>query len=334
MDLIHEWGISVIAWLQNLGDWLTTPMQIFTFLGNEEFYLLVLPVILWCVDVGLGIRIGLILLFSSVSNSLLKAAFGLPRPFWLSTEIKALASGSTYGLPSGHSQTALVLWGRVAAWFGNKWGYLIFGFLILMISLSRILLGVHFPSDVLVGWLIGGVLLLLFIKLDDQIRTRLQDLNIQWQIGIALIAALVILGLGAVVQGATAERELPQSWIDTAAAARPGDPPIKPDNIGDIISIAGTLFGVAAGGSLLISWGGFSARGTWDKRGLRYIVGVIGVVILFFGLRAIFPKGDALLPQILRCIRYAVVGFWVAYLAPRLFVALNLAESPSSNNTN
>jgi membrane-associated phospholipid phosphatase len=334
MELIQDWGISVIVWLQNLGDWLTTPMQIFTFLGNEEFYLLVLPAIFWCVNVGLGIRIGLILLFSSTVNTLLKVLLGLPRPFWASTKVKGLASGSYYGLPSGHSQNAVVIWGSVAEWFGRQRGYLFFGFIILMISLSRVLLGVHFPSDVLVGWLLGGTILFLFIKLEDPFRNRFRKLNIRWQIGIALLASLVMLGLGAVVQDVTADRVLPQSWIDTAAAARPDDPLIDPDNFSDIVSSAGTFFGVAAGASMLISWGGFSAGGPWDKRGLRYIVGVIGVVILYFGLRAIFPKGDSLIPQAFRYIRYAIVGFYGAYLAPRLFVALKLTTDTATSNIN
>jgi membrane-associated phospholipid phosphatase len=331
MDVIQDWGISIIVWLQNLGDWLTPPMQIFTFLGNEEFYLLVLPAVFWCVNIGLGIRIGLILLFSSTTNTLLKVLLGLPRPFWVSTKVKGLASGSYYGLPSGHSQNAVVIWGSAAEWIGRRWGYLFFGFIILMISLSRIHLGVHFPSDVLVGWLIGGIFLFLFIKLEEPVRNRLRDTNVLGQIGIALIASLVLLGLGAIVQDTTADRVLPQSWIDTAAVARPDDPLIEPDNIRDIVSSAGTLFGVAAGASMLMSWGGFSAGGPWDKRGLRYILGIIGVVVIYFGLRAIFPKGDSLIPQAFRYIRYALVGFYGAYLAPRLFVALKLTTNSISD---
>jgi hypothetical protein len=48
-------------------------------------------------------------------------------------------------------------------------------------------------------------------------------------------------------------------------------------------------------------------------------------VIIFFGLRMIFPDDDTLLAYTLRFIRYAAVGFWVSYLGPRVFVSLKLA---------
>jgi hypothetical protein len=49
------------------------------------------------------------------------------------------------------------------------------------------------------------------------------------------------------------------------------------------------------------------------------------LVLLFFGLRLVFPVEPAWIGAIFRFIRYALVGFWVAYLAPRLFVEIRLA---------
>jgi hypothetical protein len=72
---------------------------------------------------------------------------------------------------------------------------------------------------------------------------------------------------------------------------------------------------------LLFSWNGFDASGIWWKRLLRYVVGVLGVALIYFGLKLVLPEGV----QVLRYLRYALVGFWAAYLAPRTFVALRLA---------
>ena len=58
MQIILDFSIRFIAGLQGLGSWLTLPMEFFSFLGTEEFYLLVLPVIYWCVDSNLGMRAG------------------------------------------------------------------------------------------------------------------------------------------------------------------------------------------------------------------------------------------------------------------------------------
>jgi hypothetical protein len=72
--------------------------------------------------------------------------------------------------------------------------------------------------------------------------------------------------------------------------------------------------------------GGFSAHGTVNQRALRYVVGVLGVGVLWFGLGAVFPRGDELLPYILRFARYSLVGLWVSAGAPWLFIKLRLAH--------
>ncbi len=102
-----DWGIPIIAWLQGLGEGLKAPMQLFTFLGTEEFFLVVMPAILWCLDAALGIRLGFILLASDGLNGTLKLAFGWPRPYWVSDQVRALASESSFGIPSNPSKCRL-----------------------------------------------------------------------------------------------------------------------------------------------------------------------------------------------------------------------------------
>ncbi len=320
-----EWGIPVITWLQGLGDWLVVPMRIITFLGNEEFLLVLLPTILWCFDVGLGIRVGLIFVFSGSLSTTLKLLLGTPRPYWVSKEVKALAAAAGFGLPSGHSQSSMAVYGRIANGIGTRWAYIILGMLIALIALSRMFLAVHFPTDVLVGLFVGGVLLILFIRLEDPLSHKLRQMSLGYRIGLAVIASLVLIGLGLGVSAATAGRPLPQEWVKTAAEAIPDAEPIQPQSLKDILAAAGALLGIGVGGVLLVSWDRFDPSGPWSKRVLRYIVGIIGILVLYFGLKLIFPTGESLLAQFLRYIRYAVVGFWAAYLAPRLFFALGLA---------
>lgn len=322
---ILDWGIPLIAWLQGLGGWLIEPMKLLTFLGNEEFYLLLMPTILWCFDALLGFRIGVILLTSASINSILKVAIGLPRPYWVSDKVKALAEGSSFGLPSGHSQNALAVWGRLAAAMGRRWVTLALAALILLISTSRIFLAVHFPTDVLGGWLAGGLLLAVFLRFEDKAGRRLKAMPVWRQAALALLASLFLIALGVGVDSLTARQGVPQAWIETAQQAFPAAEPIHPRTMDDLVATAGALFGLGAGGAMLFAWGKFDARGPWGKRGLRYVIGVIGVVALFFGLKLILPDDASLVAQSLRYLRYALVGFWAAYLAPRVFVALGLA---------
>lgn len=320
-----EWGIPVINWFQSLGDWLIGPMNFFTFLGDQEFFLLILPAILWCFDVGLGFRIGIILLTSSGVNSALKLGFGLPRPYWVSTKIRALKAANGFGLPSGHAQTSLAMWGRLAAWIGRTRGYIIFGLLVFLISISRTFLAVHFPTDTLVGWFVGGTILIGFLVLEKPVLERLRRLSVGGQMVTALIASLIILGLGVGTFTLTAGREVPSDWVTTASAAFPEADTIDPRSLNDLFSAAGTLFGIGAGGALLFAWGGFDPRGPWWKRLGRYLLGAITIGAIFFGLKIIFPSGDSILALSLRYIRYAIVGLWASYLGPRIFVALGLA---------
>ena len=70
--------------------------------------------------------------------------------------------------------------------------------------------------------------------------------------------------------------------------------------------------------------GGFDASGPAVSRILRYIVGLMGVMVLWYGLGAVLPRGEEWIPLGLRFLRYSLVGAWVTGGAPWVFVRLNL----------
>jgi len=324
MDTWLLWGTPVVIGLQSLGTFLVTPMKLLSFLGTEDFFLLVMPAMVWCVDASLGLRMGLVLLTSASFNSLLKLTVGWPRPYWVSDQVTAYAYEGSFGLPSGHAQNSMALWGRLAAGMRGRGWVIGLGLLIFLISLSRLYLGVHFPSDVLAGWLAGGIVLALFLVLEKPVGAWIGRQPLGVQLIIPLLAALVIIGKGAWLSAVTADRTVPEEWVTRSTAAFLDEPPITPKAL-DVVSSAGTLFGLGAGAVLLRRWGKFSASGTWGARAARFALGLIGVMLIYFGLRLILPAGEGLLPQSLRFVRYALVGLWVAYLAPRVFVRLKLA---------
>lgn len=325
MNTWLEWGIPIIEWFQNLGDGWLLPMDFFSFLGTENFIMLIMPVLFWCYDASLGFRLGLALLVSNGVNGIFKIAFGWPRPYWISDKIKALSAETSFGIPSGHSQNAVVLWGRLAAALKRPLITIICVTLILFISASRLYLGVHFPTDVLGGWLIGILLVIIFVVLDRPVGEWLRKKSFHTKMALALILPLSILTVGILVTTATNNRSIPQEWIQAAQLATPDADPIDPQSPEGIISGTGSLLGLCVGYLYLLRWGRFDASGTLRKRIARYVLGVCGVVIIFFGLRLIFPHDNSLLAYALRFIRYAAVGFWVSYLGPRVFVSLKLA---------
>lgn len=79
-ESILKWGISLILALQDWGDWLITPMNILTFLGDQDFFLIALPLVYWCWNRRLGVWLGVMLVLSFQIALLLKVVFHSPRP--------------------------------------------------------------------------------------------------------------------------------------------------------------------------------------------------------------------------------------------------------------
>lgn len=325
MDVIIEFGLAFAIWFQGLGNWLESPMKAFTFLGSEEFFLLALPVIYWCIDSRIGLRMGVILLINGGVNSILKLAFFGPRPYWVSAQVKALAAETSFGVPSGHAQMAAGLWGMLASQVRRPlvWGASIV--LILMIGLSRLYLGVHFLHDVLLGWLLGALVLWLILWLWNPVTAWAQTKSIGQQVGLAFALSALMLIAGALAFGAIRNTPLPQAWVENALAAGAHELP-DPITLNSVITSAATLFGLLAGLAWLRPRGGFDAGGMLQQRMLRLLVGLVGVMVLWYGLGAIFPREEDLLSYVLRYLRYMLIGGWVSAGGPWMFIRLGLAK--------
>ncbi|WP_429190848.1 bifunctional NUDIX hydrolase/phosphatase PAP2 family protein [Aeromonas veronii] len=90
-----------------------------------------------------------------------KEGIGWPRPFHLQP-LLATQSAQGFGMPSGHTASALLFWGALLGWFWparRGLAYSLSLLLALTTGLARVWLGVHFISDVVVGLLIGTLLL-------------------------------------------------------------------------------------------------------------------------------------------------------------------------------
>jgi len=325
--LIQIWqlGIQWILALQNLGSWVSWPMQFFTFLGNEYFFIFVAPALFWCIDAGLGIRLGLLIIASSNLNFAFKLAFTGPRPFWIDTRVKVMAAETSFGVPSGHAQNAVIMWGYLATRVRRGWFWLLALVLIFMIGLSRLYTGVHFPSDVVVGWLLGLLLLLGFIAFQEPVERWLKTRSPIQQMLIALSASLTLVLINSLIRLSLINWTIPPEWLATAAVTAPDLIP-NPLEMSGVISTAGIFFGFASGWVWLKTRGGFNADGAIIQRVVRFLIGLIGVAIIWQGLGMILPGGEALLPFVLRYLRYALVGFWVTGLAPYIFIRARLAE--------
>lgn len=327
MENLHTLELAVTFWLQNLGSWLAEPMRIISFFGVEEFYILLMPILYWCIDASLGLRVGIMLLIAQSSNSILKIAFRQPRPYWIDARVKAFSAETSFGLPSGHAQSASGIWGLIAALNRQRAVVITCLVLIFLIGLSRIFLGVHFSTDVLTGWLLGGLLVLIFVRFEKPVNAWLHRLNLTQQIVLAAVSSLVFMLLpAAALLLYPSTWALPQAWSANAAAAVP-DVQINPLSMSGAFTLAGTWFGLLGGAAYI--WkkqGKPDAGGQYHHRLLRYMLGLAGILALWYGLGAIFPREDNALSYALRFLRYTLVGLWISAGAPLLFARLKIGS--------
>ena len=318
--------IAITLFLQSLASWLLLPMRAFSFLGQEEFFLLVMPALYWCVDVGIGFRSGAVLLLGTNLNCILKSAFHAPRPFWYSPQVKALSTETTFGFPSNHAETAAGVWGWLAARIRRAWAWWLAGVVILAVGVSRIYLGMHFTSDVIAGWLLGIATVILLLVVDRPLSAWLARRSF-WQLaGLGLASGALLVAGQVAVNQAVSTLPFPLQWVVNAGNALPQALP-NPLALSTTLDTAGLWFGLCVGAAWLKQRGGMDASGTAALRVERYLLGMAGVGVLYLGLSSIFPHTDDLLGNALRCLRYSLVGFWVSGGAPLLFLRLELAKS-------
>jgi membrane-associated phospholipid phosphatase len=321
MESLQELGIQLIQTIQVLIPTLDTFMEFFTFLGRIEFYLLFITFLYWIVDPSLGFRVFMVLLSTDIVATSFKQLLHQPRPYWIG-DVKHLgAEETTYGIPSAHASDSLAVWGYLAYQVKKSWMWIASIAIILLISFSRMYLGVHFPHDLIAGWLIGIIVLLLFVKFEKQVSSYLKLQSQTYQIGFGFVISILFILIGVIINFIISGTSDPENWTHYASEAR---------SLTFYFRLAGALFGAVAGYSMMKAKAAFQVKGSWTLKLGRYLVGIIGVVIAMYGLDFLFSfiAGDeSFLGYILRYIRYGMTTFWALFGAPWLFLKLRLANT-------
>lgn len=172
-NAIIRFDTDVTAWIHQWPTWIHTPTIVITNAGQ--------PVIMALIAIGFGLwalqksQFKIAFAFAGALaamglGSLLKHFIHRPRPDTLYVSEMYFKTSS---FPSGHALSAAVVCGLLAylAWkylhgtwrIGVPIGLLLFA---LLVGVSRVVVGAHYPSDVLAGWLLGaifaGLIILIF----------------------------------------------------------------------------------------------------------------------------------------------------------------------------
>lgn len=162
-----DWEVRLIEWIQNaMPFFCNKASQIFSFFGEQLLLVGIIGFLYLCYDKKLGRYVGTGILTAIIWNPLIKNAFLRSRPYMDHASIKCLRpvdssadiydiSAQGYSFPSGHSSSALSAYGSIAAYSRKRLFIILAVILPLLVGISRFAVGVHYPTDVICGWLLG-----------------------------------------------------------------------------------------------------------------------------------------------------------------------------------
>lgn len=149
---------QILFFFQNISsEFFDMVFVIITFLGEQEVFIAIIGYVFWNVSRKKGISLGIVLLSSACLNEGIKLIIRAPRPFLVldGIEGKRLSTAEGYSFPSGHTQNATSFYTSMVYIIRKKWYTLTAIALSLLIGISRMYLGVHWPIDAAVGFVLG-----------------------------------------------------------------------------------------------------------------------------------------------------------------------------------
>ena len=180
-----DWEVSLMEWLQaNLSDGFISVISFFSAFGEELLLVLILGLLYWGWDKKMGKAVGLNVLVALIWNPMIKNVFLRRRPYFDHEGIKILRivdknydaydiAGQGFSFPSGHSTNAVTVYTSIAMQIKKRWMTCAAVALPLLVGFSRVVVGAHYPTDVLVGWALGGLSILIVSALRKAIKNDL-----------------------------------------------------------------------------------------------------------------------------------------------------------------
>ena len=296
---------------------LTSFFHAVTFFGDSSGYLLVATLIYVAWNKRLAIRLSVLVLLTSSLNGVLKLIVKNPRPFiregtylqkWAVSPQSAAALATEYSTPSGHAMASSAFYSYLYASVRSRYVRVIAVMAILLIGISRPYLGVHYAEDVLIGWVIGLSVALLWIRYAEAISAAWSRLSYTPQIAAAVAASLALWLLTVAVNG----------W---RIAGEPQEALVS----------AGFLTGIVIARPLELRMVNFDPRSSnAAAKILRYLLSIAMLIVTLLFLDkffAVIALKSSPLGYFLEYVRYSAAGIVIIFLAPLLFTRIGLAAS-------
>ncbi len=315
-----QWTFD-IAFMQFLVDHrgllLTKLFLVASFVGEPEGYILIVTLIYVMFDKILAVRLGVLVLLTMCLNHVLKIVIKNPRPFvregtyfkkWAVSNNYAKGLAMEYSTPSGHAMAGAAFYSYLYAAVENRFVRVVAVAAILLTGISRPYLGVHYPGDILIGWVLGLSVGLVAIKFADEISDRWNALAYKYQAGIVVTSSLFLWLFTIAING----------WrIDSQPRA--------------FLGYAGFLTGIVFGRPIELSTLDFDPKSCSPlAKVLRFAITagmVLGSLLVLEKLFGAIADDYSVLGYVLQYVRYAVAGIVNIFVAPLFFTRIGLAET-------
>lgn len=295
--------MSILQFFQGIrSPILNTMFLILTISTELPVIVLFTAFIYWCLNKKYGQKILFSLIGNITLNTGIKEFFKAPRPIGVEG-IKSMrvSTATGYSFPSGHTQTATAFWVSLINIFKEKWVTLLGAVMILGVGLSRLYLAVHWPIDVLCGWIFGIIFTILFGKIFDYVDKNknywvLLLTLVPFMLGIFLLNSESYIKVFGLLTGFVLGYIVEDKFIQFETG----------DNTKGRINF-NTNQKISNNKSKLI------------RNIYRFLIGIITLGAIYLGLKYIMPSGD-----IFNYIRYTVVVFYGIAGVPAIFKLFKL----------
>lgn len=299
MEILLKLQLNIVLFLQKLagGNWKTL-WNIITFLANPAVFLFIFVLIYWNINKKEGARFAYNAAFILLIVNALKTPIGAKRPYQMDSSVKMLeadGSGTGSSFPSGHSALSSALCSSLFISFLRNAFWIVFVVVIpILVGVSRMVLGMHFPQDVIVGLALGYGFTFIFYRLLGKL-----DNGLSKSVALSVVFSSILLVTGFVL-----------SILMTVGVLEKA---IFSDLVRSITLLGSLIFGRFFEERFVK----YVTRARKAKKILRLILGIIPVALLYFFLgHTVAVVGDFLL--------YLFIGVWCTFLFPFIGIHSNL----------
>ena len=167
-----EFELNIIRAIQSIANpFLDGLFQFITMFGEEAILIPLIAVIYWSFNKKMAEYIAYASLTSVLVNGAIKDIFKAKRPIG-EPGIRSLRveTATGYSFPSGHTQGTASFWSAIAIYLKKNYMYVVSSLIIILVAISRLYLGVHYPKDVLFGAIFGILTSFITYKLFNKVN--------------------------------------------------------------------------------------------------------------------------------------------------------------------